>query len=112
NSTPWCGRRCAVEAPARSTRAPGGQCGSSPMANPPPLPPTTPHVPSAPRPVVPKPGGPEAAGRFRLQGEIGHGGMGSVLLGRDPELNRELAVKVLLERHRDRPELVERFLEE
>jgi tetratricopeptide (TPR) repeat protein len=38
--------------------------------------------------------------------------MGSVLKGRDPDLGRDLAVKVLLEAHRDRPELVRRFVEE
>ena len=38
--------------------------------------------------------------------------MGAVLKGRDPDLGRDLAVKVLLEQHRDRPELVRRFVEE
>jgi serine/threonine-protein kinase len=52
------------------------------------------------------------AGRNLLFGEIGHGGMGAVFRGRDPALGRELAVKVLLETHRDHPELVQRFLEE
>jgi serine/threonine-protein kinase len=52
------------------------------------------------------------AGRNLLFGEIAHGGMGAVFRGRDPTLGRELAVKVLLERHRDNPELVSRFLEE
>ena len=38
--------------------------------------------------------------------------MGLVLRGRDPELGRELAVKLLLDHHRDRPDLVDRFVEE
>src|SRR5215470_13188158 len=69
-------------------------------------------------PVFPiQPSAPEAlppamAGRNLLFGEIARGGMGAVLRGCDPTLGRELAVKVLLEAHRDRPELVQRFLEE
>jgi eukaryotic-like serine/threonine-protein kinase len=38
--------------------------------------------------------------------------MGAVLKGRDPDLGRDLAVKVLLESHEDKPELVRRFVEE
>ena len=38
--------------------------------------------------------------------------MGAVLKGRDADLGRDLAVKVLLEEHRDKPELVRRFVEE
>src|ERR1700722_16070667 len=38
--------------------------------------------------------------------------MGAILKGRDPDLGRDLAVKVLLEDHRERPELVRRFVEE
>ena len=38
--------------------------------------------------------------------------MGVVLLGRDVDLGRDLAVKVLLEQHRDDPETVRRFVEE
>jgi serine/threonine-protein kinase len=53
-----------------------------------------------------------AAGRHLLFGELGRGGMGVVHKGHDPALNRELAVKVLLEAHHDVPELVQRFLEE
>jgi eukaryotic-like serine/threonine-protein kinase len=52
------------------------------------------------------------AGRYQLFGEIARGGMGAVLKGRDPDLGRELAVKVLLERHSDDPEMVCRFVEE
>ena len=50
--------------------------------------------------------------RVQLLGEIARGGMGAVLKGRDPDLGRDLAVKVLLEAHRDTPELVRRFVEE
>src|SRR5690348_4850090 len=52
------------------------------------------------------------AGRNLLFDEIGQGGMGAVLRGRDPDLGRELAVKVLLEGHRNNPELIARFVEE
>ena len=37
--------------------------------------------------------------RLQLLGEIARGGMGAVLKGRDPDLGRDLAVKVLLESH-------------
>ena len=55
---------------------------------------------------------PEETGRYQLLGEIGHGGMGAVLKGRDPHLGRDLAVKILLEEHRNDPDLVRRFTEE
>jgi tRNA A-37 threonylcarbamoyl transferase component Bud32 len=61
-------------------------------------------------PEMPGPG--ERPGRFQLFGEIARGGMGAVLKARDPDLGRELAIKVLLEKHRDKPELVRRFVEE
>ena len=54
----------------------------------------------------------EAGGRYQLAGEIARGGMGAVLKGRDVELGRELAVKVLLEKYLDRPEVARRFIEE
>jgi hypothetical protein len=38
--------------------------------------------------------------------------MGVVLKGRDVDLGRDVAVKVLLERHLDKPEMVRRFIEE
>ncbi len=38
--------------------------------------------------------------------------MGAVLKGRDPDLGRDLAVKVLLEGHRGNPDLLRRFVEE
>ena len=36
-------------------------------------------------------------GRYQLQGEIARGGMGAILKGRDVDLGRDLAIKVLLE---------------
>jgi serine/threonine-protein kinase len=38
--------------------------------------------------------------------------MGVVLKGRDVDLGRDVAVKVLLEKHRDSPEMIHRFVEE
>ena len=54
----------------------------------------------------------ETGGRYHLSGEIARGGMGAVLRGRDVDLGRELAVKVLLEKHANRPEIARRFIEE
>src|SRR5581483_12030770 len=55
---------------------------------------------------------PGAGGRYQLFGEIARGGMGAVLRGRDPDLNRDVAVKVLLDKHAGRPDVVRRFVEE
>jgi serine/threonine-protein kinase len=53
-----------------------------------------------------------SSGRYQLGGELAHGGMGAILKGRDTDLGREIAVKVLLEKHKDKPEYVRRFVEE
>jgi serine/threonine-protein kinase len=56
---------------------------------------------------------PEQTGdRYQLSGEIARGGMGAVLRGRDVDLGRDLAVKVLLQKYTDRPEVARRFIEE
>jgi serine/threonine-protein kinase len=62
-------------------------------------------------PEMPAPGG-ASLGRYQLQGEIARGGMGAVLKGRDVDLGRDLAIKVLLESHRGNPDVVRRFVEE
>src|SRR6516225_4615743 len=56
---------------------------------------------------------PEQTGdRYQLQGEIARRRMGAVLRGRDVDLGRDLAVKVLLEKYVERPEVARRFIEE
>ena len=50
--------------------------------------------------------------RIALLDEIGRGGMGVIYRARDADLHREIAVKVIQERHRDYPELVRRFVGE
>ncbi len=50
--------------------------------------------------------------RYQLQGEIARGGMGAILKGRDTDLCRDLAIKVLLDAHKDKPDVVQRFIEE
>src|SRR5829696_9128188 len=42
---------------------------------------------------LPKPG--ERVGRYAINGELGAGAMGVVYLARDPELDRELAIKLV-----------------
>src|SRR5579872_324905 len=51
-------------------------------------------------------------GRYEVRGEIGRGGMGAVLRGRDPTLGRDLAIKVLLGDLRGNAEARRRFHEE
>jgi tetratricopeptide (TPR) repeat protein len=52
------------------------------------------------------------AGRYRLEGRIGRGGMGEVFRAHDPDFRRPLAVKILKEEFKDRADLVARFREE
>ncbi|AMV20686.1 protein kinase domain-containing protein [Planctomyces sp. SH-PL14] len=64
------------------------------------------------RPKSPEmPPGPSGS-RYQLQGEIARGGMGAILKGRDTDLGRDLAIKVLLDQHKDKPEVIQRFVEE
>jgi serine/threonine-protein kinase len=50
--------------------------------------------------------------RYRIDGEIARGGMGAVLKGRDPDLGRDVALKVLREDYRGDATMVRRFVEE
>jgi len=54
----------------------------------------------------------ENGSRYRVSGEIARGAMGAVLRGRDTDLGRDLAIKVLLDCHKDKPRIVQRFIEE
>lgn len=51
-------------------------------------------------------------GRFRLESEIARGGMGVIFRGRDVELDRDVAVKLLLKAHLDKLHLHQQFTNE
>jgi serine/threonine-protein kinase len=67
-----------------------------------------------PGPIVRPPGAlaDDRSTRYRIDGEIARGGMGAVLKGRDPDLGRDVAIKVLREDLRDNGDLISRFVEE
>src|SRR5262249_34241393 len=68
------------------------------------------------RPPPPSPPEPACAGQrvgpCELVEEIGRGGMGAVLKGRDARLGRDVAVKVLRQTHAGNDDLARRFVEE
>ncbi|MHC4451286.1 MAG: serine/threonine-protein kinase, partial [Planctomycetota bacterium] len=51
-------------------------------------------------------------GRYEVLGELAVGGVGEVWKGRDIDLCRDVALKVLRDRHAENPELIQRFVEE
>jgi hypothetical protein len=63
-----------------------------------------------PSPIMRPVNGDEPTIRYRIDGEITRGGMGSILKGRDPDIGRDVAIKVLREDHRDNRDLIRRFV--
>jgi serine/threonine protein kinase len=61
---------------------------------------------------VPNPTAGTLLGAYRVEGTIGAGSMGDVLRGIDTGLDRRVAIKILAEKHRDSPELRQRFVRE
>lgn len=55
---------------------------------------------------------PDLDSRYQLLKRIDQGGVGEIFKARDRHLARDLAIKVLLERHQDDPAMVQRFLAE
>src|SRR5579871_6820558 len=55
---------------------------------------------------------PSLVGRYEVAGEVARGGMGAILKGRDPDLNREIAIKVLLQANARDADMTRRFLDE
>ena len=55
---------------------------------------------------------PRTSGKYQLLGEIGRGGVGVVLKGHDMDLGRDVAIKLMHEKHRGNAGLLERFVEE
>lgn len=51
-------------------------------------------------------------GRFKVERELGHGGMGAVYLAMDQKVGEQVALKVIANHHADDPESNERFRRE
>jgi len=53
-----------------------------------------------------------SSSRYQIVGELGRGGMGVVLKGRDPNLGRDIALKMLHDANAQNPLMIQRFVEE
>jgi predicted Ser/Thr protein kinase len=95
-------RRLVDQAPASTLR---GQSGGDGLAS---LRPST--VTNAPPPQAGTL--PEQFGRYRIVRKLGRGGMGAVYLAHDPQLDRQVALKVPHFSADDSPEILERFFRE
>ena len=54
----------------------------------------------------------DPSGRYQILGEIGRGAVGTVYMGRDQDLGRDVAMKVLRDEYAQRPDVLARFVEE
>lgn len=72
--------------------------------------PTSPEDATAPDPTPDCPTNTD--GRIRVEGVLTRGGMGVILKGWDTRLRREVAIKILRQKHLANPNLIERFVRE
>jgi len=54
----------------------------------------------------------ESSERYQIVGEIARGGVGVIYKGRDSDLGRDVAMKLLRDDYLEHPELIQRFVEE
>ncbi|MHB8610835.1 MAG: serine/threonine-protein kinase [Candidatus Dormibacteraceae bacterium] len=75
-------------------------------------PPSTPPPPIPAIMVAPQPATERYIGKYRVKGELGRGGMGTVYLAEQPGLGREVAIKELIQSAATDPVALQRFLQE
>jgi eukaryotic-like serine/threonine-protein kinase len=75
-------------------------------------PPSTPPPPIPAIIAAPQPATERYIGKYRVKGELGRGGMGTVYLAEQPGLGREVAIKELIQSAATDPVALKRFLQE